>query len=77
MLAAVPGEYTAVLGDYLPPWVAAAFFGIPLAMLVFVAIQDYRARHEAGPNRFPFGASGWRRLSKWILSVSKIFESAC
>jgi hypothetical protein len=47
MSPAVPGEYTAALSDYLPPWVAAVLFGIPLAMLLYVAVQDHLKRHQA------------------------------
>jgi hypothetical protein len=46
MQPAIPGEYTAAFGDYMPPWIVVVFFGIPLAMLLYVFVQDYRARRR-------------------------------
>ncbi len=30
-----------VLTDYLNPWDAVIFFGVPLALIIFVFVQEY------------------------------------
>lgn len=37
---------TPVLTDYVTPWDVIIFFGVPLVLMAFVLVQEYRADHH-------------------------------